>query len=45
MTREELEKEIDRVERAIFYETMSDFIDWCKYYALKNELAKLKAQL
>ena len=45
MTREELEKEIDRVETAIFMATMADFMNWEAYYQLKNELAALKAQL
>jgi len=45
MTREELEKEIERVENAIFMEQMADFMNWGNYYRLKNELAALKAQL
>ena len=45
MTREELEKEIERVENAIFIETMADFMNWSNYYKLKQELAALKAQL
>ena len=45
MTREEILKEIDRVETAIFMETMADFMNWGNYYKLKHELAELKAQL
>lgn len=45
MTKEEIRNEIDRLERAIFYEEMADFLDWGKYYELKNKVAKLKAQL
>lgn len=45
MTREELLKEIDRVETAIFMVTMADFMNWEAYYRLNNELAALKAQL
>lgn len=45
MTKEELLKEIDRVETAIFMEQMADFMNWGNYYQLKKELATLKAQL
>lgn len=45
MTKEELLKEINRVETAIFMEQMADFMDWGNYYRLKEELATLKAQL
>lgn len=44
MTKEEIQNEIDRLERAIFYEEMADFLDWDKYYELKSKVAKLKAQ-
>ena len=40
MTREELEKEIERVENAIFMEQMADFMNWGNYYRLKNEYAR-----
>lgn len=45
MTREELEKEIERVEDAIFMEQMADFMNWENYYRLKKKLTALKAQL
>lgn len=45
MTREEILKEIDRIEAAIFMEQMADFMNWTNYYKLKQELAKLKEQL
>lgn len=45
MTREEILKEIDRIEGAIFMEQMADFMNWANYYKLKKELAELKAQL
>lgn len=45
MTREEILKEIDRIETAIFMEQMADFMNWTNYYKLKQELAKLKGQL
>ena len=45
MTKDELLKEIDRIETAIFMESMADFMDWTRYYDLKRQLAALKAQL
>lgn len=45
MTKDEILKEIDRIETAIFMETMADFMDWPRYYKLNRELAELKAQL
>ena len=45
MTKEEILKEIDRIEAAIFMEQMADFMNWTNYYKLKQELAALKAQL
>ena len=45
MSAEEIRAEIDRVERAIFYEQMADFMDWWKYYKLKAELDDLKRKL
>ena len=45
MTKDELLKEIERVENAIFMETMADFMNWENYYKLNRELAALKAQL
>ena len=45
MKKNELLKEIERVERAIWYEQMADFMDWNAYYSLKRELSDLRKQL
>ena len=42
MTKEEILKEIDRVETAIFMETMADFMNWENYDKLNRELERLK---
>ena len=44
-TAEEIKKEIDRVETALFMEEMADFMNWSNYYKLKNRLRDLQAQL
>ena len=45
MTKAEIQKEIDRVECAIFMEQMADFMNWENYFKLKTELNDLKSQL
>ena len=45
MNANEIKKEIERVEEALFYEQMADFMDWGAYYKLKAEKAKLERQL
>ena len=45
MKKNEIEKEIDRIETAIFMETMADFMNWGNYNMLKKQLAELKAML
>jgi hypothetical protein len=45
MTREQIEQQIEEVEKAIFFEQMADFMDWTAYNSLKNKLASLKEQL
>lgn len=45
MTADEIRAEIEKVEKAIFYEEMADFMDWQAYYRLKSKLDSLKRQL
>lgn len=45
MTIEEIKDRLEKVENAIFYETMADFMDWNSYYKLKNEERELKLKL
>lgn len=41
----EIRQDIERVEKAIFIESMADFMNWNKYHELKAELRKLKKEL
>ena len=45
MTREEILKELDRIEGAIFMEQMADFMNWPRYHALCAERNELKEKL
>lgn len=45
MTLDEIRAEIEKVERAIFYEECADFMDWQAYYRLKNKFRELKLKL
>ena len=45
MNANEIKKELERVEEALFYEQMADFMDWGAYYKLKAEKAKLEKML
>ena len=45
MNANEIRAEIEKVEKAIFYEQMADFMDWGAYYELKDKKAKLERQL
>ena len=45
MTKEEIKKEIEKKERALFYEEMADFMDWNAYHRLKREIRALYDQL
>ncbi len=41
----EIRQDIERVEKAIFLESMADFMNWNKYHELNAELRKLKKEL
>ena len=44
MTTKEIKTEIAKLDKAIFIETMADFMDWSNYYRLiarKEELEKI----
>ena len=45
MNANEIKERIEKIERAIFYEEMADFMDWNAYYSLKNEKAELLRKL
>ncbi len=45
MNANEIKKRIEKIERAIFYEEMADFMDWRAYYSLQNEKAELLRKL
>jgi hypothetical protein len=45
MAREEIIKELDRVQTAMFMATMADFMNWPNYYKLQAEERKLKEML
>lgn len=45
MTVKEIKDRLEKVEKAIFYETMADFMDWDKYYKLRDEERELKLKL
>lgn len=45
MTIEEIKDRLEKVENAIFYESMADFMDWNKYYKLKNEESELREMI
>lgn len=45
MAREEILKELERVESAIFMEQMADFMNWGNYYRLRAKQVELKKQL
>ena len=45
MNANEIKERIEKIERAIFYEEMADFMDWGAYYSLKNEKAELLRKL
>lgn len=45
MKNNNLKKEIERLENAIWEEEMGDFINWNKYNKMKRELAEKKAEL
>lgn len=40
-----LKSEVNRLEKAIFYEQMADFMDWGAYYKLKGQLVEVKREL
>lgn len=41
----ELKKELERVESALFYEQMADFMNWDNYYRLRARERELKEKL
>lgn len=45
MTKEELRKEIEKIENWIWEEEMADFMNWNLYYKLRNQLREAKAEL
>lgn len=45
MTANEIRAEIEKVERALFYEQMADFMDWTAYYELTAKKARLEREL
>jgi hypothetical protein len=45
MTRDEIIKRIDELEDMMFYESMSEYMNWKNYTALRNERDELKKQL
>lgn len=45
MAREEIIKELDRVQTAMFMASMADFMDWPNYHRLQAEERKLKEML
>ncbi len=45
MNANEIKERIEKIERAIFFEEMADFMDWNAYYNLKNEKADLFRKL
>lgn len=45
MNREELKREIERLENWIFEEEMADFLNWNLYYRLKDQLKEVKEEL
>ena len=45
MNANEIKVEIEKVERAIFFEQMADFMNWGTYYKLCDKERKLKEML
>lgn len=45
MTREEILEQIDKLETRLFYIEMEDFMDWKRYYSIKDEIKALKEKL
>jgi hypothetical protein len=45
MTTEELKEEIKKLEDALFYEQMADFMDWGAYHRINGKLRVLKDEL
>ena len=45
MNANEIKERIEKIERAIFYEEMADFMDWGAYYSLKREKTELLRKL
>lgn len=45
MTKAEMMEKLEKLENALFYEEMADFMDWDAYYRLNREIAALKAEI
>ena len=45
MRKEDIEKRIEEIETAIFYEEMADFMNWSRYHKLMAEKQKLMKML
>lgn len=45
MAREEIMKELEKIQDAMFMASMADFMDWANYYALRAKERELKELL
>ena len=45
MNREQLEIELEKVQKAIFFEQMADFMNWDSYYKLRAQERELLKRL
>ena len=45
MAREEIIKELEKVQDAMFMASMADFMDWANYYTLRDKERELKKLL
>lgn len=45
MTREDIMKELEKVQDAMFMASMADFMDWANYYTLRDKERELKELL
>lgn len=45
MSEKEIKEAIERLETQLFYESMSDFVDWDRYEEMKKRIDELKEML
>lgn len=45
MRKEDIEKRITEIDKALFYEQMADFMNWSRYHKLTAEKQKLQKML